>query len=222
MIEEILPPEVAATEAFADIPDVPLFPEEEDAIASAVAKRRGEFTTARACARESLGRLGFPPVPILRGPKGAPQWPRGAIGSITHCSGYRACAAALTRDVSSLGIDAEPDGPLPDGVLEAVADQAERTHVAALAAHQPGIHWDRMLFSAKESVYKTWFPLTGRWLGFEDAALRIDPADGTFSARLLVPGPTVDGGTLDSFSGRWLARDGLIITAIVLSARPGA
>ena len=44
--------------------------------------------------------------------------------------------------------------------------------------------WDRLLFSAKESVYKAWFPLTGRWLGFEDADVTITP-DGTFTARLL-------------------------------------
>jgi 4'-phosphopantetheinyl transferase EntD len=219
VIEEILPPEVAATEAFADRQDVVLFPEEEDYIARAVAKRRGEFTTARACARDSLARLGFPSAPILPGPKGAPQWPTGAVGSITHCTGYRACAAALVRDVASIGIDAEPNGPMPDGVLEAVADDAERTHVAALSAARPDVHWDRLLFSAKESVYKTWFPLTGRWLGFEDAAVTIDAGAGTFTARLLVPGPAVNGTPMDSFSGRWLARDGLIVTAIVIGAR---
>lgn len=220
MIEEILPPEVAATEAFADLPDVQLFPEEEDVITRAVARRRGEFTTARACARKSLARLGFPPAPILRGRDGAPQWPRGAVGSITHCAGFRACAAALTTDVASIGIDAEPNEPMPDGVLEATADQAERSRVAALMTAWPGIQWDRLLFSAKESVYKTWFPLTGRWLGFGEATITIDPADGTFTAALRVPGPAVNGSSMDSFPGRWLVREGLIVTAIVLSARP--
>jgi 4'-phosphopantetheinyl transferase EntD len=104
-------------------------------------------------------------------------------------------------------------------VLEAVADDAERTHVAALSAARPDVHWDRLLFSAKESVYKAWFPLTGRWLGFEDAAVTIDAGAGTFTARLLVPGPAVNGTPMDSFSGRWLARDGLIVTAIVIGAR---
>jgi 4'-phosphopantetheinyl transferase EntD len=71
-----------------------------------------------------------------------------------------------------------------------------------------------MLFCAKETVYKAWFPLTGRWLGFEQAAITIDPSDGTFTARLLVPGPEVDGRELTAFAGRWLARRGLILTAI--------
>ena len=75
------------------------------------------------------------------------------------------------------------------------------------------MHWDRILFSAKESVYKAWFPIAREWMGFEDADLTLD-RDGTFAARLLKTGPEVEGEPLTSFSGRWLADDGLIITAI--------
>ena len=47
--------------------------------------------------------------------------------------------------------------------------------LAALARAVPLTHWGRLLFSAKEAVYKAWYPLTGRWLGFEEARLTIDP-----------------------------------------------
>lgn len=220
MIQQILPAAVAATEAFSDPPHVSLFPEEKDAIARAVEKRRREFATARACARESLARLGIAPSPIPRGPDGAPRWPDGVTGSITHCADYRACAVARTSDVASIGIDAEPNAATPDGVVKTVTDQAEREHLAGLSASRPDVHWDRLLFSAKESVYKTWFPLTGRWLGFGDARISIDPGNGTFTARLLIPGPLVNGNRRDSFEGRWIAREGLIVTAVVLDARP--
>lgn len=74
-----------------------------------------------------------------------------------------------------------------------------------------------MLFSAKESVYKAWYPLTGRWLDFTDAALAFDPVSGTFTARLLVPPPVLEGhGPLTEFHGRWAARDGLVVTAIAV------
>jgi 4'-phosphopantetheinyl transferase EntD len=72
-----------------------------------------------------------------------------------------------------------------------------------------------MLFCAKESVYKAWYPLTQKWLGFEEASITLDPA-GTFDARLLVPGPVVAGVRLSGFSGRWLVGDGLVIAAIVV------
>jgi len=218
VIELILPAEAAAEEAFSDPPGVTLFPEEEAVIARAVDKRRREFTTARACARAALARLGFPPVPIVPGLRGAPQWPAGVVGSLTHCAGYRACAVARDQDLRTIGLDAEPHGKLPGGVLAAVASPGERERLTALAAAQPGTHWDRVLFSAKESVYKAWFPLARRWLGFEDVSVTIDPATGTFTARLLVEGPRLDAVILTGFTGRWLVAGGLIITAITVPA----
>lgn len=214
MIGEILLPAVAAAEEFGDRPDAVLFPEEEAIIGRAVEKRRREFTTARACARAALARLGQPPVAILPGERGSPGWPPGIVGSITHCAGYRAAAVGRAAEVLAIGLDAEPDQPLPDGVLGAISLAAERASLDDLARSAPGPSWDRMLFCAKESVYKAWFPLTGRWLGFEQAHVTLDPAGGTFTARLLVPGPEVDGRELTAFDGRWLARDGLILTAI--------
>lgn len=219
MLEELLPPPVAAVEAFEDVLGIVLFPEEEAVVAKAVAKRRREFMTARACARAALGKLGRPAVPIVPGPRGAPQWPSGIVGSITHCAGYRASAVARSEDILAIGLDAEPDGKLPDGVLEVVATPDERKALSRLGSgsatpRQP--HWDRLLFSAKESVYKAWFPLTRRWLDFEEAVITLSPADGTFTARLLVAGQLPDGRPLTGFTGRWLARGGLVLTAIVV------
>jgi 4'-phosphopantetheinyl transferase EntD len=48
--------------------------------------------------------------------------------------------------------------------------------VDALAASDPGTCWDRLVFCAKEAVYKTWFPLAERWLGFDEADVTIDAA----------------------------------------------
>jgi 4'-phosphopantetheinyl transferase EntD len=218
MIGDILPPAVAVEEAFGDLPDVMLFPCEEAVIANAVEKRRREFATARACARAALAKLGLPPVPIVPGVRGAPQWPSGVVGSITHCDGYRASAVARDRDVVTIGLDAEPHDALPAGVLGAVASGGEQARLAALATARPDVCWDRMLFSAKESVYKAWFPLTRRWLGFEEACVDFDPVNRTFTARLLADGPVVNGGLLTGFEGRWLVSNGLLATAIVITA----
>jgi 4'-phosphopantetheinyl transferase EntD len=221
MIERILPSQVAAAESFGDNPAALLFPEEYAVIARATESRRREFATARGCARTALARLGLPAVPVLPGPRGAPQWPEGVTGSITHCAGYRAAAVALTRDVVSLGVDAEPNEALPDhGMLQLIALDDERDRLAELSAMMPGICWDRLLFSSKESVYKTWFPLARRWLGFDSANILIDPSTGTFTARLLVPGPLVNGAPLTILNGRWLADEGLLVTATAVPAEP--
>ncbi|HEX8007298.1 MAG TPA: 4'-phosphopantetheinyl transferase superfamily protein [Trebonia sp.] len=217
MIADILPPRVAAAEEFGDLPDVRLFPGEEAVIAHAVDKRRREFATGRACARTALAKLGVPAAPIVPGPRGAPQWPPGVVGSITHCAGYRACAVALGLDVITIGLDAEPNDTLPDGVLNTVvAGDGEQARIATLMAAFPQVCWDRMLFSAKESVYKAWFPLTRRRLSFRDARVDFDPAGPAFSARLLVDGPVVNGEMLTRLDGRWLVGNGLLATAIVV------
>jgi len=218
VIEEILPPGVAAAEAFGDTAPALLFPAEEAAIARAVAKRRSEFATGRACARAALAKLGLPPVPIVPGPRGAPQWPAGVTGSITHCAGYRASAVARLSDVASIGLDAEPNDALPGGVLERIAVPQEQAWLPGLAAAVPGVSWDRLLFCAKESVYKAWFPLTRRWLGFEQAVITVDLRAGAFTAELLEPAEALDGRRVASFAGHWLARDGLVLTAITVPA----
>jgi 4'-phosphopantetheinyl transferase EntD len=194
-----------------------LFPAEEALLARAVDARRREFATGRDCARRALAALGVDPAPILRGERGAPQWPPGIVGSITHCAGYRAAAVARASDVLTVGLDAEPAEVLPDGVLEYISRPAERARLRDLTAAAPGICWDRLLFCAKEATYKAWFPLARRWLGFQDADITLHPADGTFEARLLVPGPAVLGSPPAGLAGRWLAGDGLILSAIVLA-----
>lgn len=222
MIEEILPACAVAVEAWQDCV-AQLSSQEEALIARAVQKRRNEFTTARVCAHTALQRLGRPVSSILTGERGEPLWPPGVVGSITHCDGYRACAVGNASEIPTLGIDAEPNSALPEGLLGDIARPEERPTLARLEAEFSHIHWDRLLFSAKESVYKAWFPLAKRWLGFEDAVLTLDPVACTFTARLLVEGPSLSDGPLRGFSGRWKVDGGIIATAVsITSARdPG-
>ncbi|MGW5126999.1 4'-phosphopantetheinyl transferase family protein [Streptomyces sp. NPDC004069] len=223
MIEELLPDSVVAVEAYGDDGTdlAPLHPEEQALVTRAVAKRRREFAGVRACARVAMEKLGVPPQPVLPGERGAPIWPDGLTGSMTHCDGYRAAALVRTTDLASLGIDAEPHAPLPDGVQSTIALPAEERRLARLTALHPGVHWDRLLFSAKESVYKAWFPLTGKWLDFEEADVEVSTAagqapHGVFRARLLVPGPLVGGRRLGHFDGRWTVGRGLVVTAVTV------
>jgi 4'-phosphopantetheinyl transferase EntD len=211
MIERLLPAGVACGSARDDAALAEPFPEEAALVAKATEARRREFATARGCAHAALARLGVAAAPILRGAKHQPLWPSGIVGSITHCRGYRAAAVARSAIMMTVGIDAEPDGRLPDGVARRVLRDEEREWLARAPA---GAHWDRVIFSAKESVYKAWFPLTGRWLGFADAIVAIDPEAGGFHTRLLVDCPA----PLREFAGRFLVEDGLVLTAIALPA----
>ncbi len=222
MIERTLPRSVVAAELFSDDPAATLPPQRGATTGSAMEGTRREFAAVRACARTALARVGLPPAAVRPGPGGVWRWPAGVAGSITHCDGYRAAAVARSRDVLSLGIDAEPNEPLPDeGVLGLVASDTERARLDDLASGIPGICWDRLLLCAKESVCKAWFPLAMRRLRFESADVVIDSVYGTFGVRLLVPGPEVGGAPLTWMDGRWAASQGLLLTAIVIPACPG-
>lgn len=220
MITRLLPAAVSAQDSFGDVTgDDVLCPAERALIERAAPKRRREFTTVRWLARGALDRLGLPRAPVLPDRRGAPRWPDGVVGSMTHCDGYRAAAVARDRDILAIGIDAEPNQPLPDGLLGTVARPAERRWIARFAERHPGTAWDRLLFSAKESVFKAWYPRTRYELDFEHAQLTVDPA-GTFTVVLLPPAGAPDTGWLTVGTGRWTARRDLVVTALVLPARP--
>ena len=213
MLDAIVPSGVWVAESFGDPGDDGLlYPAEQEAVASAGAKRRREFAAVRACARRALTSAGLDPGPVPRGQTGAPVWPPGVVGSMTHCKGYRACAIGRAEAFAAIGIDAEPHEPLPAGVLAMVASEAERAALACLAAEGPGVCWDKVLFSAKEAVFKAWSPVAGRWLGFTDAELALDPG-GAFTARLLVPRPDE---VPAAYRGRWIVDRGLVATAVVV------
>ncbi len=214
MIELLLPDCVASEHTRVVDGADDLFAQEAAAVDRAVPRRRAEFAAGRRCARAALARIGIPPAPLLRGEDREPLWPTGAVGSITHCVGYVAAAVAATEVIRSVGIDAEVHAPIPDGVVSRVARPEELEWMATRDGD--GVHWDRVVFSAKESVYKAWYPLAHRWLGFEDATLTFAPERGTFAASLLVPGPVIGDQPLRGFTGRYLVRDGLVLTAIAV------
>jgi 4'-phosphopantetheinyl transferase EntD len=217
LLADLLPAFVSAVETREDRLDIELFPEEELALGDPVEKRRREFVTGRACAREALAGLGLPPSPIGSGTKGEPLWPPGVTGSITHCERYRASAVARSSSVPMLGIDAERNTPLREGVWEQVAHGRERE--LRDGDSDGGHHLDAVLFSAKEAIFKAWYPLTRRWLGFGDAELAID-GSGTFTARLLVPEPVVSGVQLRELAGSWTADADVVLTSVLVPSGP--
>ncbi|HWF74188.1 MAG TPA: 4'-phosphopantetheinyl transferase superfamily protein [Solirubrobacteraceae bacterium] len=217
MIELLLPAGVASVETRGAHDPGELLGPEREALGRASAGRAREFAAGRACGRRALVDLGFEPAPILRGSDREPCWPPGVVGSITHTRGYCAAAAAPIGTIATLGIDAELHDRLTEGVRAQIALDCEASFLAAREGD--GVCWDRLLFSAKESVFKAWFPLTRRWLGFKQARIDFDPPAGTFAATLLVPGPVSGGRAITAFRGRFLVADGFVLTAIALAAR---
>src|SRR5262245_6997786 len=105
-------------------------------------------------------------------------------------------------------------GPTVAGPTVAGPTVAGPTGAGPLGAGPAAVCWDRLLFSAKEAACKLWYPLTGQWPGLRGAVIGL-AATGTFTVCLRGPGPGTGDRQVTRMTGRWLARDGLIVTAIV-------
>lgn len=207
-VEQVVGDSVAATDAW---------PEEAQTIVHALTSRRAEFATTRACARRALQRLGFPPAPIPVGVDREPVWPPAVVGSLTHGAGLRAAAVAPVALCRSTGIDVEPNARLPQDALSLVATEFEVQTLRSLASTWPTVAWDRLLFSAKEAVFKAWFPITGNWLDFTDCTLSIDVEAATFHGRLHLEGDPRSRFDIEAVDGRWGIEEERLLTAVALA-----
>ena len=184
-----------------------LHDEEAVAIERAVDKRRRHYAAGRILARRLLGELGTDPgFALVRGDDGAPQWPAGIVGTISHTSRLAAVAVARRSDVRGLGLDVESDAPVSPEVEHMVCTPAERGLPPALV---------KVVFAAKEAVYKAQYPLTGARLGFADVRVELDVEEGRFVATLLVAAGSFAVGA--ALPGRFATADGLVATSVTLT-----
>ncbi len=139
-----------------------LMPGEAGAFAASVASVRRASGAARIVARQLLAQIGYAECALPKAPSGAPIWPAGVVGSLAHDSRVAAAAVAIRRDFSALGIDVEPAEILPSELLDLVATPQERARIA----DDP--YRGRLLFAAKEAVYKAVYPLDETFLDHHD------------------------------------------------------
>jgi len=177
----------------------PLWPQEAAAIAKAIPRRLTEFAAGRRAARSALAQLGLPPTAIPQAPDRAPIWPSGVTGSISHCARCCVAVAAQRTDYETLGVDVTPATPLDPDLIALVCTPVEHRWVTT----QPQPHLAaKLIFCAKEAVYKAQYQLTGKVIGFHAVSLKID--NGTFETGCSPALPTMKGGIL--------VQDGLILS----------
>lgn len=173
MFNELVDKSIAVTELSitADLYSE-LLPDETAVLsATAVEKRRLDFSAGRVCAHRSMQKLGYAVQAVTMGAQREPVWPTGLVGSITHTGEYAAAAVARSDECLSIGIDAEQYRQMEPAVLERIATQTELAWVAA--PENQALPAALMLFSAKESLHKAIYPVTGVTLGFQEAEITV-------------------------------------------------
>ncbi len=184
----------------------PLYPEEASAVARAIPKRRRQFASGRYFARRALHRLAGVSLPIPRGDRGRPVWPRGFIGSISHSEAL-AAAAVSTGPLRGIGIDVEDaqrfarSNPRLHGKLFTPEERSRTLGRPVEAA---------VTFSAKEAAYKAVNPLVGRYIGFREVTVEIDWDRLAF--RVSYVGEHESNRLLDRGYGRFCCLDGQVVT----------
>jgi 4'-phosphopantetheinyl transferase EntD len=179
--------------------ELDLMPEEARSITSQLIRMRRASGAARALGRDLLARFGHARCAIPKGGGGAPQWPAGFVGSFAHDGDIAVTVVARARAFGAVGIDIEPAEPLPDDLRDLVVTPSEHPRLA----EDP--YQGRLLFAAKEAVYKAIAAREGLLLDYQD--IDVDLAAGR--ARLH------DGRELDL---RWAVSTYVVVLATMTEA----
>lgn len=146
--------------------DAFLTPEEAATLRNSALVVRRASGAARRVARQLTARLGIKIGDIIRDSGGAPRWPEGIVGSLSHDGVIAGAIVAKSGDLGGLGIDVEPPEYLEDGIARLVANYEERKQFDG----DPFA--EKALFSIKEAVFKAVHPCDHIFLDFLD--VRVD------------------------------------------------
>jgi 4'-phosphopantetheinyl transferase EntD len=160
------------------------FVEEMNIVRKAVPKRRREFAAGRRAAHSAMRRLGLPLKPLLASRDRTPIWPPGVVGSISHTSQIAFAAVTSEAYLRSLGVDVEEGGALPSDIVARICVPSELKYLALWSAEVGG-DAAKLLFSAKEAFYKSYYPIRRRFLEFLDVAVVLRPASSSFEISLV-------------------------------------
>ena len=197
--------------------DFLLLPEEQ-AIAESFGsqKRRAEFTMGRIYAHSALSRFGLESEPILRNPETRePRWPDSVWGSITHSAGFAAVAVGLKKEIKGVGIDLESFSRSVDfKIRRHVCVDSELEWLESLPTKEAERSL-RIIFSAKESIFKCLYPGTKTYLTFKDAAVTINENANNFSFTIFksLPGILQQG---YAHHGRYSEIDKMLLTSVYI------
>lgn len=197
--------------------DLLLLPEEIEFLATlGSSKRRDEFSLGRYCSRRALSKFKLESEPILRNPDTRePCWPESVRGSITHSEGHAAAAVGLDKDISGVGIDMESlSRSINFSIRRHICVETERKYLESLSPEQANRDL-RIIFSAKESIFKCLFPISRTYLYFQDATVTINEKNSGFS---FILSKACAGVTPAGFqhSGKYSIEENLLLTSIYI------
>ncbi len=186
MINNLVPNNIACVITNGSIITTHVHPDEIQLLQNATDRRKTEFLQGRNCAHIAIKELKcHEHEAIVIGEHREPVWPQNVIGSITHCKGYCAAAVALKNNFIGIGIDAELNTKLEEKLIATTQTQNEIIKNQLLQKKNERICIHKIIFSAKESVFKFLHPLTQSYINFKDIEISVDFKTKSFYVTLL-------------------------------------
>lgn len=164
----------------------------------------GRLAAARSLAswgQEAWGQEGAVP----RRADGAPCWPRGVVGAITHRGGLALALTGRAGDHAGLGLDLETLIQRPGEIARVILAPEERARL------DPDPLTITVIFSAKESLFKALYPQVGVRFGFDAAELAVLRPGGGVLRLTRAIGPWGAGA---AFPFLWSRLGGQVVTAL--------
>lgn len=191
-----------------DIESIPI----SEVLVKACFSRKQEFQRGRVCAAEALNSLGeYNHYIVEVEDDRSPIWPRGVVGSISHCKKYSCSVAASSAELTAVGIDLESTVRVQDKLARMIQFDSDIQSDSRLSSTE----LLSLIFSAKESLYKALYPQVKCYFGFEDAALT-EVTESNFSIKL-INDLSCDYKKGASFKGNFLFFDEHVLTVIEIS-----
>lgn len=184
-------------------------------------RRRLAFDVGRAAAHAALRACGRAVCPVLRASTGAPLWPLGIVGSISHTEiggvVFGVAAIASADMFAGVGLDLERIRPLSVRALERLFSPHEvawaRSERAAYALRSTA------LFAAREALFKAVSPGYPGRMEYTETVLVWDGGRGGFFAETKLPA-SPHRSRLESFV-RLDTRGGCVLASVALPVITG-
>jgi enterobactin synthetase component D / holo-[acyl-carrier protein] synthase len=194
------------TSAVRDAAIASLSKKEAAALDNVADKRKREFATARALAREGLESFfNVHSFDLLNAEDRSPIWPQGIEGSISH-SDTRAWVALVDASFGTIGIDGEARDELKPELWHLTLLDEEIAYLQTLDASVRS-RIALTMFSAKEALYKAQYPRSGSMMSLMSVRVGFDAPGSLCCTFREAVGPFPNGFVV---RGRWLEEEELV------------
>lgn len=156
-----------------NIPFSSLFEKERSICKSYESQRLSDFLRGRYCAHRCLASFQIS-SPVLKDDVGAPIWPEGFSGSISHTHGLAGAILSRKNTFLSVGLDIEKIGRIDTEIWPLLFTESEISLLHKLNSEKQQ-EVSTLMFSMKEAYYKMQYQLTKSGMEYDD--LEVNPGE---------------------------------------------